>query len=285
MNLSTRPGTEPARQFDFGQNWKDYARHAITPERLAAAEKEFAALHAAVPLQGRSFLDIGFGQGISLLLARKAGAHVVGGDINPKCAEALAITRHHFPQLAGDISTIVGSILQPSVVERLRAASPAADGGYDIVHSWGVLHHTGDMDTAIRHASSLVRPGGHLVLAIYNRHWSSRPWLWIKWAYVHAPGWVQRAFIALLTPVIFAAKWLVTRRDPREQERGMDFHYNVVDWVGGYPYEYASQAEMCTRLAALGFRLQYFRAAQVPTGCNEFVFQAASSAASAGPRR
>lgn len=259
-------------QFDFGQNWIEFAQQALTPERIEAARREFTQLHQDVPLHGRSFLEIGFGQGLSLLLAQSAGARVVGCDINPKCADALAITRQLMPDLTGTPTTVVGSVLSPEVVARLRAASPDGDGLYDVVHSWGVLHHTGDMDTAIRHAASLVRPGGHLVIAIYNRHWSSRPWLWIKWLYLHAPRWGRRALIWLLYPVIYAAKWLVTFRNPFQQQRGMDFYYNVVDWVGGYPYEYASQAEMTDRLSALGFRLAKFVPAEVPTGCNEFVF-------------
>jgi 2-polyprenyl-3-methyl-5-hydroxy-6-metoxy-1,4-benzoquinol methylase len=265
--------TRKFRQFDFGQNWLEFSRSALTPARIEAAAREFARLHEGVPLTGRSFLEIGFGQGLSLLFAQQAGARVVGCDINPKCAEALAVTRKHFLPTGAEPPLVVGSILEPGVVMRLQTAAPEGNGVYDIVHSWGVLHHTGDMTTAIRHAASLVRPGGHLVIAIYNRHWSSLPWRWIKWLYVHSPRWLQKLLIGALAPVIFAAKWLVTRRDPREQQRGMDFYYNVVDWVGGYPYEYASVDEMRTRLAGLGFSMTKAIAAEVPTGCNEFVFQ------------
>lgn len=263
----------PKRQFDFGQNWTEFSRHALTPARIADAARDFARLHHDVPLAGCTFLDIGFGQGLGLFLARRAGAQVVGCDINPKCAEALAITRQQFPDVAGEIPTVVGSILDDSVVDQLRRAAPGGSGSYDLVHSWGALHHTGDMATAIRNAASLVRPGGHLVIAIYNRHWSSRPWLWIKWIYAVSPSWLRSALVRALYPVIFAAKWCVTRRDPRKQQRGMDFYYNVVDWVGGYPYEYATVAEMISRLAALGFESVRAVTAEVPTGCNEFVFR------------
>lgn len=271
MNARTPPTPYP--QFDFGQNWKDYSQSAITANRLTAAAREFTSLHADVPLAGRSFLDIGFGQGLSLLLACRAGARTVGCDINPKCLEALAITRQHFPELVGHIPIEVGSILDPTVVERLRSVAPDGDGLYDVVHSWGVLHHTGNMAQALRNAASLVRPGGHLIIAIYNHHWSSRLWLWIKWSYVHSPTWLQRVLVATLYPVIYLAKWLVTRRDPKRQQRGMDFYYNVVDWVGGYPYEYASITEMISRLRELGFSVVRTVDAEVPTGCNEFVFR------------
>jgi 2-polyprenyl-6-hydroxyphenyl methylase/3-demethylubiquinone-9 3-methyltransferase len=71
--------------------------------------------------------------------------------------------------------------------------------------------------------------------------------------------------------VIFAAKWLVTRRNPLHMARGMDFMHNIVDWVGGYPYEYASTAEMTAALERTGFEVLLVRNAIVPTGCNEFV--------------
>lgn len=263
----------PPLQFDFGQNWLEFSLQAITPERIVAADREFARLHADVPLESRSFLEIGFGQGLSLLIAQQKGALVVGCDINPKCAEALAITRRHFPALPVEPPIVVGSILEPAVVSRLRNVSPSGDGLYDVVHSWGVLHHTGDMAKAFAHVAALVRPDGHLVVAIYNRHWSSRPWLLIKWFYVHSPGFLRRAMVGVLYPVIYAAKWLVTRRNPSGQQRGMDFYHNVVDWVGGYPYEYASIGEMTARLAPLGFILIKAVPAEVPTGCNEFVFR------------
>lgn len=262
------------KQFDFGQNWSDFSAAAANPERAAQARSQFAALMEGVALPGRSFLDIGFGQGFSLLSARALGANVVGCDINPKCHEVIARNRPLFPGSPEEpIALQVGSILDPAIVEALRARAPA--GGYDVVHSWGVLHHTGDMKTALRHAASLVRPGGHFVVAIYNRHWSSLPWLAIKATYVHSPRLVQKAMIAALYPVIWLAKLAVTGKNPKSTERGMDFFYDVIDWVGGYPYEYASIPEMQALCAPHGLELVRSIPARVPTGCNEMVFRKA----------
>jgi 2-polyprenyl-6-hydroxyphenyl methylase/3-demethylubiquinone-9 3-methyltransferase len=83
--------------------------------------------------------------------------------------------------------------------------------------------------------------------------------------------------IALFFPVIFSAKLLVTRENPLKMARGMDFYYNIIDWVGGYPYEYASREEMVEFLETKGFFLESFTLARVPTGCNEFVFKRAKS--------
>lgn len=261
------------RAFDFGQNWKDFSEHALTSERFAQARKNFAELTAGIDLAGRDFLDIGFGQGLTLLCALEAGARVHGLDINEKCREAFE--SNHLRLLPGDArdaQVAVGSVLEREPVALLRAWCP---GGYDVVHSWGVLHHTGKMWPAIDTAATLVRPGGHFIVAIYNRHWSSAAWLAIKRAYVSVPGVVQKTLNWLFVPVIFLAKLLVTGRNPLRMERGMEFYYNVVDWIGGYPYEYASRDEIVTFLQARGFALERFVPTIVPTGCNEFVFRKA----------
>ncbi len=263
------------RQFDFGENWSEFSDHALSPEKVAQARAAFARLMATAgaELPGRSFVDIGFGQGLGLLSAAESGARVAGCDINPLCEQVLERNRAHFP---GDarrpFPVVVGSILDPATVGRLLDLAPDPSG-FEIVHSWGVLHHTGRMWDAIDNAASLVRPGGRLVLALYNRHWTSPAWLLIKRIYVYSPRLLRKAMVAILFPVIFAAKWAVTGRNPRSMDRGMDFYYDVVDWVGGYPYEYASVEEVGNYLDAKGFTLRATVPAAVPTGCNEFAFE------------
>jgi len=261
-------------QFDFGKNWADFSEHALDTDRVKEARDDFTGLlSVAGGLSGKSFLDIGFGQGLSLLNAASAGAAVFGIDINPKCEAVLDSNRRFFPELARlKIPIAIGSILDESIVRRAREASPSG-GGYDIVHSWGVLHHTGDMSRAIQVAASLVNPNGHLVIAIYNRHWSSRPWLLIKYLYCKSPELLRRLLVWVLTPVIYTAKWIVTKDQPLKQSRGMDFFYDVVDWVGGYPYEYASITEVLSLIEPLGFRCVKALQSRVPTGCNEFVLK------------
>ena len=156
-------------QFDFGQNWADYSANAASDERVAQARRDFAKLLSGVELNGRAFLDIGFGQGFALLSATAMGARVFGCDINPRCAEVVARNQSRFPELHGrTIDVIIGSILDDTVVAQLRRHPLHGESGFDIVHSWGVLHHTGDMRTAIGNAASLVRPDGHFVIAIDN---------------------------------------------------------------------------------------------------------------------
>ncbi|MCB8820200.1 class I SAM-dependent methyltransferase [Microvirga rosea] len=262
-------------QFDFGKNWLNFSNSALNARKVEQARDDFRKLLGEIPLKGRSFVDIGFGQGLSLLLATEAGARAVGCDINPRCEEALNATSQFFDgDLKTQVSLVIGSVLESETVRQLREHPVVAgNGGYDVVHSWGVLHHTGDMKRAIANAASLVAPGGYFVLAIYNRHWTSLPWLLIKWLYCKSPAWLQKLLVGALYPVIWAAKLAVTGRSPGRQTRGMDFYYNVVDWVGGYPYEYGSRDEIKRMVGALGFQCTAEYAAEVPTGCNEFVFR------------
>ena len=191
------------RQFDFGENWSEFSANALTVEKVSQAREEFASLvrSGAVHIEGQSFLDSGFGQGLSVLSAAAAGAVAVGCDISPKCAEVLERNSALFPEVAATrIPVVVGSILDPSTVDALRRLAP--DGtGYEIVHSWGVLHHTGRIWEAIDVAASLVSPGGTLFLALYNRHWTSPAWTVVKCAYVGAPAWLQKAIVATMYPV------------------------------------------------------------------------------------
>jgi 2-polyprenyl-3-methyl-5-hydroxy-6-metoxy-1,4-benzoquinol methylase len=258
-------------QFDFGENWREFSRNALDVQKVTQASNGFHKLLAGVELRGATFLDIGFGQGLGLLNAASVGALPVGCDINAKCVEVLEANRRFFPELLGAIPTVVGSILDDNVVQQLRELSPTRN--YSIVHSWGALHHTGDMQQAIANAAKLVKPKGYLIIAIYNRHWSSLAWLAIKRAYVGGPLWLKKLEVAVLTPVIYLAKFIVTARNPMREERGMDFRYDVIDWVGGYPYEYASQEDVIETVGKLGFDLVRCHAARVPTGCNEFIFR------------
>ena len=256
--------------FDFGSNWRHYSARALTTSRVEGAREAFSVLTSGIELKSRSFLDVGFGQGLTALCAADAGAAVYCLDVNPRCAEALELTSQYFlPEAKEKLTLISGSILSAIDVSQLREKSGS---GYDVVHSWGVLHHTGDMEKAFANCVGLVKPGGQLIVAIYNRHWSSPLWGCIKRVYCRLPRIGQKTMIWLFVPVIYLAKLLVTRRNPLEKERGMDFLVDIVDWVGGYPYEYATVDEVLDLGTKYGLKMLRVAPARVPTGCNEFVF-------------
>jgi SAM-dependent methyltransferase len=252
-------------RFGFGRNWRSFSEKALTPESVAAARAQFDALLDGIGLAGRTFLDIGFGQGLPLVFARERGAQALGIDIDPDNALALRATSRMLGLPEPPPHRIV-SILDPGLPREYP-------GGFAVVHSWGVLHHTGDMRAALEAACRLVAEGGYFVCSIYNRHWSSPLWGLIKRAYNSLPGPARGLMVWSLYPVIYVAKFLVTGRDPRRMRRGMDFYHNVVDWVGGYPYEYAGIGEVKELVEPLGFALRRAVRAEIPIACNEFVFE------------
>ena len=249
--------------FKFGENWASFSRQ-LDETRIEEVLASLASLFGDGALKGKSFLDIGCGSGLFSIAAMRLGAQpVVGIDVDPVSVNTSQRNAAQWLDGKSGISFYRKSVLDAKEMNTL--------GLFDVVYSWGVLHHTGNMKDALANSALRVRPGGLLMIAIYNRHWSSPAWKIIKWFYNRVGGFGQKIIIWILTPVIFFAKWLVTFKNPFEMRRGMDFMHNIVDWVGGYPYEYASIPEMEAALKRLGFRILSTRPTKVPIGCNEFV--------------
>ena len=253
--------------FKFGRNWSSFAKQALSEQQIVQAREFFYRLISPEQLKGKRFIDIGFGQGLSLCLASEAGANAVGLDRDRDNLEALQVVQSHFGlETKPDVK--IGSVLDSQVIEQLLESGP-----FDVVHSWGVLHHTGQMWKAIDNCTKLVARDGILVIAIYQTHWSSTLWKLIKYTYNVVPEFLQKILVLLLCPIIAIAKFIVTKQNPFDKERGMEFFHDVVDWVGGYPYEFATVEEIRAYFIERGFEEEKFFAAQVPTGCNEFVFR------------
>jgi 2-polyprenyl-3-methyl-5-hydroxy-6-metoxy-1,4-benzoquinol methylase len=253
------------RVFDFGSNWQVFSEQRIDAQRLDTAMQSLRSLLQRDTLQGSSVLDVGCGSGLFSIAAQQLGAaKVVGVDVNPRC---IAVSKQNVARLAP------GALVEFQEASALSPTSMEPLGQFDLVYAWGSLHHTGAMWQAIRNVSRQVAPGGIFALAIYNTHVTSPAWKVIKWFYNQLPSIAQRLMAIVFAGIIYLAKLLVTRRNPLEKERGMDFWYDVIDWIGGYPYEYATRQEIESFMNAEGFTPKRFVAAQLPTGCNEFVFE------------
>jgi 2-polyprenyl-6-hydroxyphenyl methylase/3-demethylubiquinone-9 3-methyltransferase len=267
--------TAPRLAFGFGRNWLSYSERALDQDKVKQARAAFGTLFQDIAMRDRRFLDIGFGQGLGLFLAQEAGADVLGIDVDPLCAAALDATHRFFPALKPPRIQLV-SILDPNFLREQGAA-----GGFDIVHSWGVLHHTGQMWNAIRNAAALVKDDGIFVISIYNRHWSSPLWRIFKFIFNHLPRFLQEVSVAMLHP-IFRMRARALAKE--ETSRGMDLRHDIRDWLGGYPYEYAGLAEVRDSIARLGFDLVRCHPTLGFTGCNEFVFHKSQTPRTMFPR-
>jgi SAM-dependent methyltransferase len=261
--------TDRKTHFEFGANWQDYAK-MVDKTRIDGA---IAGLQKLFPdgLSGKAFLDIGCGSGLHSLAAISLGAaSVLAIDIDENSVSA---TRGLLTEFVPD---------GPWEAKILSVLDVSDIGGFDVVYSWGVLHHTGAMWRAIEKAASFVKPGGVFALAIYAKTSFDGAWKLEKRMYKSAPAPAQWTMRQLFISALIAAK-LVRGKNPMSLfsepiARGMNLSNDVHDWLGGYPYETASIEELTSRISDMGFRcVRTFPVAVSAgglfgSGCHEIVF-------------
>ncbi len=261
-------------RFSFGENWLAFLEH-LDDERIAEAERSLRGLCGDDRLDGKRFLDIGSGSGLSSLAAHRLGAVVHSFDYDPQSVAGTQKLKDRF--FPNDTSWIVeqGSILDPAYV--------AALGTYDIVYSWGVLHHTGAMYDAIKNAASCVNTGGLFVFALYRKTRLCRLWKIEKRWYIKVSPAVQ-SFSRWIFINALRLAFLMSGRDFESYVkgykggRGMNFAHDVHDWMGGYPYESIAPAEVTSLMNRLGFEhvrgtIQPYGMGVFGSGCDEHVYR------------
>ncbi len=250
-------------RFMFGANWSRFLR-LLDDARIREAEKSLTDMLEIDDLSGRTFLDVGSGSGLFSLAARRLGASVHSFDYDSQSVACTAeLKRRYFPD---DPNWCVetGSALDPAYLNTL--------GRFDVVYSWGVLHHTGAMWSALDNVGHLVANGGQLFIAIYNdQGMASRYWHAVKRTYVRHPALRWPLVIAHL-PYPFLPSLAVRFLSGRlTLDRGMSFWHDIVDWIGGFPFEVASPDAIAVLYRRRGFRLSQLKTT-TRNGCNEFVF-------------
>ena len=263
-------------RFAFGKNWQAFLA-ALDDDRISEAVTSLQKMLAVESLQGKRFLDLGCGSGLFSLAAHRLGAEVVSIDFDADsvaCSEQLR-QRFGCETPAWDIRQ--GSVLDESLMQTLGQA--------DVVYSWGVLHHTGDMDRAVELAAERTQPGGLFMIAIYNdQGGASRRWLVIKRAYNRLPPMLRPLWVLLIAGIYetkFAIARLARLRNPlpladwraKKRDRGMSAWHDWVDWIGGLPFEVATPEEIIVPLRQRGFVLENLKTVGSGWGCNEYVFK------------
>lgn len=255
--------------FQFGENWSAYSKR-IGEVEVEEAKRALLNLIPAKDLEGASFLDIGSGSGLHSLAAHALGAKdITAVDIDDN---SVATTR-----------AVLARYGVPARVERMSVFESDALGQFDIVYSWGVLHHTGDMWRAVREAAKHVKPSGLFVIALYQKTPLCGAWTMEKRFYTASPKPVQKLLSGIYGAAKLAALPLVGInpvkyvRDYREV-RGMNFWHDVHDWVGGYPYESSTPEETRDFVVGLGFKPVKIGDLKpgvgiFGTGCAEYVFR------------
>lgn len=256
-------------RYDFGRNWTDFST-TLTPESIEFAEQ--ALIRLVGDPKGKTFFDIGSGSGLHSLAALRLGAEIVVAiDYDPDSVDTTKRV------LTANSNRQAWNVYRDDILD---LANPPAEK-FDIVYSWGVLHHTGSMWAAIENASRFVNPDGILAIALYRKtplcwYWQHEKRLYARHALIRPL--IRRPFAAalLLAHLLKGRNPLKVLANYRTQ-RGMSFLHDVDDWLGGYPYASVVPDELVEFLSERGFSLvRCFntgkRIGLFGTGCGEWVF-------------
>lgn len=260
-------------RFQFGKNWSLFFK-LVNEERILEAQKSLLTMLNVENLHGKKFLDIGCGSGLFSLAASRLGAEVFSFDYDPESVACTRMMKRKFSLENQSWIIEEGSILDNDYM--------ASIGNYDIVYSWGVLHHTGSMWKAIENATMCLSKKGMIYIAIYNDQKNlSIYWRSVKRIYNKSPRLIK-LFISAIYYVYFFTLLLVAdlvrRRNfldrlKGSKRRGMSLYRDVVDWVGGYPFEVSTPEKILSFFVDKGLVMTNLKTVQGKHGCNEFVFE------------
>lgn len=280
MSINSTNASEIAAgdRFAFGENWTRFLT-VLNDERIHKAENSLKSMLETETLEGKTFLDIGSGSGLFSLVARRLGATVHSFDFDEQsvaCTKELK--KRYFPD---DESWVIqsGSVLDTNYLDQLDQ--------FDIVYSWGVLHHTGQMWKALENASNRVKENGSLFISIYNdQGGQSNRWRIMKKLYNKLPSPLKPVYAFLILGPRELKFFTLATLKGKPQEyfdsvfnysknslRGMNYTHDLIDWIGGYPFEVATPEAIFDFYRDRNYELRKLGTSKGDIACNQFVFK------------
>jgi 2-polyprenyl-6-hydroxyphenyl methylase/3-demethylubiquinone-9 3-methyltransferase len=259
-------------RFEFGKNWEAFLK-TLNEERINTSKASLLSLLGDYNLKDKTFLDIGSGSGLFSLSAKNLGAKVQSMDFDTYSVKCTKFLRDKYYSNDKSWEVKQGSVLDKTFMSSFPK--------FDVVYSWGVLHHTGNMNLALENATIPVKENGLLIIAIYNDEgFKSRRWLKVK--KIYNSSFFGKAAVISFYFTLFTLKSIFNDlkklKGPfytfrtYKKNRGMSITHDWIDWLGGLPFEVASPEYIFDFYKERGFRLEKMTT-KSSSGNNQFVFR------------
>lgn len=253
--------------FSFGENWKKFL-NTVGEQEITKAREDIKLWIGEENILHKKIIDIGCGSGIHSLAIYLMGAkELISFDYDMHSVEATCELWKKANSPA-NWKVLQGSVLNKEFLNEL--------GKFDIAYSWGVLHHTGEMWTAIENATHMVAKNGLFLIAIYIKGPQYQKHLKTKRKYNKASGFWKKVMVYRYILSVMLHR-LRTGKNPlkwnEKKERGMNVYNDIVDWLGGLPYEVASKEEIIEFCKEKNMQIKKVIEAEAEGGCSIYLFQ------------
>lgn len=133
--------------------------------------------------RGKKVLEVGIGAGTDFIQWVRSGAFATGIDLTD---EAIKHT-----QIRLSLENLNCEQLLVSDCESL----PFPDNSFDLVYSWGVIHHTPNTENALKEIIRVCKPGGECKIMVYHRNSLLAFFFWIKYALLKGKFWKSKSWV------------------------------------------------------------------------------------------